>query len=188
MLAASSRLKRARRLTIKRVGSFISSSGFDRAFVGRWNRVTRTSPRMRAGEPVTFTITLNAPPYEVPCPTCNAFALQACHDKPRERPVGVFFAAKGFPPDAKVLPEAHAARHLHWENHPEFRVKGTSDEDNGIVDKVCVCDHSHREHFEVWDEEQTRHECRRSGCSCVNYREHHTVQQLTGGAKGQLPP
>jgi hypothetical protein len=67
----------------------------------------------------TFTVDTSRPPYEVPCPTCHAYALQACHDEPRPVP-------DPFPPSARVLEHPHTPRQVHWENHPEIRVKVTS--------------------------------------------------------------
>jgi hypothetical protein len=69
-------------------------------------------------DPGAFTVDSSKPPYEVPCPICNAYALDACRNKPRSRIPG-----ERWPPDAKILREAHPERRSHWEAHPEYRVR-----------------------------------------------------------------
>jgi hypothetical protein len=64
-----------------------------------------------------FVIDRSKPPYEVPCPSCRAFALEPCKSVPRN-------AQFRWPPEARVIPVPHPERWTHWEAHPEFRVKG----------------------------------------------------------------
>lgn len=54
-------------------------------------------------------IDLSAPPYQVPCPVCKAFAMAPCKD------VHVF------------MPEPHDIRWAHWGLNPNLRAKVTSD-------------------------------------------------------------
>jgi hypothetical protein len=67
---------------------------------------------------VSFTVDTSKAPYTVPCPVCNAYALDACHSKPRSRIPGI-----RWPADARVLPSPHPERQTHWEKHPEWRVR-----------------------------------------------------------------
>lgn len=74
--------------------------------------------------PPGFLIDLSQPPYTVPCPTCLAFALEACrHEKregARQTPFGPIPGP--WPGTSRMVKEPHAARARHWEDHPEFRV------------------------------------------------------------------
>lgn len=83
-------------------------------------------------QPGGFVIDLSKPPYEVPCPECLAWALEACRSERKvyrvREPVSIlspeFFAPVSYWPDsARILAQAHDARQKHWEEHPEFRVK-----------------------------------------------------------------
>jgi hypothetical protein len=71
----------------------------------------------------SFVIDRSKPPYEVPCPECLAFALEPCKSQHR---VIVLENGRGrlrWPADARLIPEPHAPRWKHWEDHPEYRVK-----------------------------------------------------------------
>ena len=83
-------------------------------------------------DPGGFVIDLSKPPYEVPCPTCLAWALEACRteqkvhrliEEPSLLSPDFFKPISSWPDSARVLSEAHEARQKHWEMHPEFRVK-----------------------------------------------------------------
>ena len=71
-----------------------------------------------------FLIDLSQPPYTVPCPTCLAFALEACHHEPREGQRMTAFGPipGGWPSTSRIVRAPHAARWKHWNAHPEFRV------------------------------------------------------------------
>jgi hypothetical protein len=74
--------------------------------------------------PPGFLIDLSQPPYTVPCPTCGAFALDACRHEPRGEPRQTIFGPVPgpWPATSRMLKDAHPARHRHWAEHPEFRV------------------------------------------------------------------
>lgn len=74
--------------------------------------------RKVADNQVSFQVDTSQMPYTVPCPTCNAYALDACRNKARSRLPGI-----RWPEDARVLPEAHAARLQSWHEHPQWRVR-----------------------------------------------------------------
>jgi len=80
--------------------------------------VTLTVPAASALE--GFFIDRSKPPYEVPCPMCLAYALEACHDRPKE-----FIRGRGlkYPPEARVIEWPHVERQEHWEKNPWMRVK-----------------------------------------------------------------
>lgn len=74
--------------------------------------------RKVADNQVSFEVDTSQMPYTVPCPTCNAYALAACRDKPRSRLPG-----SKWPEDARILSEAHPARLQSWHEHPQWRVR-----------------------------------------------------------------
>ena len=63
-------------------------------------------------------------PYTVPCPTCLAFALEACrHERRRDERQTVVGPVPGpWPATSRMVKAPHAARHRHWAEHPEYRV------------------------------------------------------------------
>jgi hypothetical protein len=89
-------------------------------------------------DPNGFVIDLSKPPYEVPCPVCKAWALEACRTHEKQMVETEFVDSRSliaslgiarserifsWPKEARILPHAHDARQKHWEEHPEFRVK-----------------------------------------------------------------
>jgi hypothetical protein len=66
-------------------------------------------------------------PYTVPCPTCLAFALEACrHERRRDERQTVVGPIPGpWPSTSRMVKAPHAARHRHWAERPEYRVVRT---------------------------------------------------------------
>lgn len=71
-----------------------------------------------------LSLDLSAPPHDVPCPVCFAFALEPCRTEPRLPPEeGSVFPRPGKWPDTSLLRAPHDERALHREAHPEFAVR-----------------------------------------------------------------
>jgi len=83
--------------------------------------------------PGTFAIDLSEAPYEVPCPECLAFALEACRTERKvvtEEPPSILspgwrpgMGRLSWPITSRKIPLPHQARWDHWHDHPEYRVK-----------------------------------------------------------------
>lgn len=69
----------------------------------------------------SFSVDISKPPYAVLCPICKASALAPCRDKPRE-PCAAYPWSR-FPPDAKVIREAHHERQQLYDRAPHMRVQ-----------------------------------------------------------------
>lgn len=71
-----------------------------------------------------FLIDLSKPPYTVPCPTCLAFALEACRHERREGERQTPFGPVpgGWPATSRIVAKPHPARERHFQARPEFRV------------------------------------------------------------------
>ena len=88
----------------------------------------KLAPPVPAGE--SFAVDCSAPPYEVPCPVCSAYALEACHDQARDRTPRWMRKKLGLPEDpwpegSKIIRDAHEERWTHWRQNPGMRVKAT---------------------------------------------------------------
>jgi hypothetical protein len=74
-------------------------------------------------------INLSAPPYQVPCPVCKAFAMAPCRTDQyqpgliqQSRALGRELVQPG-----TIMPEPHDVRWAHWGLSPHLRVKVTDD-------------------------------------------------------------
>lgn len=95
--------------------------GIDRGGPSAYPTVTLTA------DPDAFTVDSSLAPYNVPCPVCSAYALEACRDQERDRRprhlrVSLGLPADPWPPGSRIERLPHPERQRHWDQNPGIRV------------------------------------------------------------------
>lgn len=86
-----------------------------------WTKTKGTVPMSK--------IDLSAPPYQVPCPVCKAFAMAPCRTETYQPGLVAQSRALGreLEQPGSVMAEPHDVRWAHWGLSPHLRVKVTDD-------------------------------------------------------------
>jgi hypothetical protein len=79
-------------------------------------------------DPNAFQVDIHLPPYNVPCPVCSAYALEACRDQARDRRPRWLLMQLGlpedpWPPGSRIERVPHPERQKHWAENPGIRVQ-----------------------------------------------------------------